>query len=297
MPLSQNDIGRAFEYGVAVAMSNHLPAELNTNLPLERAKDCFTKCSQREQEKIFKAATEVAAFLAAHDRHLSEQGFSVSVQTDQMGMKGDVRDILISNSNIELGVSAKNRHMAVKHSRLSEHINFGFEWFQVPCTTQYFDTIIPIFQELRARQNRGENWRDIPNKKELYYRPILQAFQTEMNVLFQSNPQQVANGLIRYLLGRFDFYKVIKENGSVSILSFNLDGKLGWGQRLPLPTNIIQIAPKPNSDTTLLMVFNRGWQISFRIHNASTQVEPSLKFDVAPIGFPSQMSRHVIHYI
>jgi hypothetical protein len=116
-----------------------------------------------------------------------------------------------------------------------------------------------------------------------------------MRLLFEAHPQQVANGIIHYLLGRFDFYKVIKENGTVSISSFNLGGSLGWGTRLPIPTNL-QITPKPDSDTTLLMVFNQGWQISFRIHNASSRVEPSLKFDVAPVGFPSRMSRHSIDY-
>ena len=31
---------------------------------------------------------------------------------------------------------------------------------------------------------------------------------------------------------------------------------------------------------------NNGWELSFRIHNASTLVEPSLKFDIQFIGMP-----------
>lgn len=34
------------------------------------------------------------------------------------------------------------------------------------------------------------------------------------------------------------------------------------------------------------MYLNNGWQLSFRIHNASSKVEPSLKFDVQFIGMP-----------
>lgn len=30
-----------------------------------------------------------------------------------------------------------------------------------------------------------------------------------------------------------------------------------------------------------------GWQFSFRIHNASIKVEPSLKFDVQILGIPT----------
>lgn len=298
MPLSQNDMGRAFEYGVAAAMAQRLPAQLIQSPQLIVAQVCFTNCSPREQEKIFNAATEVAAFLCAHDKNLTDSGYSVGIQADQTGQRGDVRDIILSNPDLEqeIGISAKNRHFAVKHSRLSEHIDFGAEWFGVPCSATYFQTVTPIFRELRSRQGSGELWRNIPNKKQLYYLPVLQAFQTEMNRLFQSNPQQVASGLMRYLLGRIDFYKVIKTNGTVSILSFNLNDTLGWGNRLPLPADIIRIAPKPNSETTIIMVFDRGWQISFRIHNASERVEPSLKFDIAPIGFPSNISSHSIDY-
>jgi HaeIII restriction endonuclease. len=126
--------------------------------------------------------------------------------------------------------------------------------------------------------------------------PVLQAFHTEMGNLFQHSPEQVARGLVQYLLGRYDFYKVIKENGNVSIMSFNIDGTLKWGSRIPLPTRIIEISMKPHSDTTLIMTFDHGWQISFRIHNASTKVEPSLKFDINIIGLPQVASRHVISY-
>jgi len=30
-----------------------------------------------------------------------------------------------------------------------------------------------------------------------------------------------------------------------------------------------------------------GWQFSFRIHNASTKVETSLKFDIQIVGMPT----------
>ena len=126
--------------------------------------------------------------------------------------------------------------------------------------------------------------------------PILQAFQSEMQNLFNTKPQEVAKGLVKYLLGKYDYYKVIKENGTVSIMSFNIDGTLKWGSKIPLPTSIINISQKPKSETTLFMYFDKGWQISFRIHNASTMVEPSLKFDINIVGLPSTLSRQVINY-
>jgi len=35
-----------------------------------------------------------------------------------------------------------------------------------------------------------------------------------MTNLYQRDPLQLANGILKYLLGAYDFYKIIKENGS-----------------------------------------------------------------------------------
>ncbi len=298
MSLSQNDTGRAFEYGIALSLSNCLPAPLQDGLLLQKAKRCFAACSQIEQQNIVAAAREVAAFLAAHDNRLADTGCSIYLQSDQLGQQGDVRDIVVRNTTLkaEVGVSAKNRHFAVKHSRLSGQIDFGFDWLGMHCSADYFRKDTPLFHKLRTRQQRGEKWRDIPNKKELYYIPLLEAFQTEMQALFKPQPMLAAKALVQYLLGKFDYYKVIKENGTVAIMSFNISGSLRWGSKLPIPTRIIEISPKPSSETTLIMTFDRGWQISFRIHNASTKVEPSLKFDINLVGLPQATSRHVIDY-
>ncbi|MFA7019808.1 MAG: HaeIII family restriction endonuclease [Sphaerochaetaceae bacterium] len=298
MILSQNDMGRAFEYSIAMTFQRYLPATIVNSLQMLKAKQCFETCSPSEQEKMVKASSEAVAFLVAHDDRLSEKGCLVSLQSDQMGTLGDVRDVIVHNSNIDqdLGISAKNRHWAVKHSRLSEHIDFGSEWFGIRCSAGYFHQVTPIFRELNSRRSHGEKWHDIPNKKQLYYMPILQAFQSEMQNLFNTKPQEVAKGLVKYLLGKYDYYKVIKENGTVSIMSFNIDGTLKWGSKIPLPTSIINISQKPKSETTLFMYFDKGWQISFRIHNASTMVEPSLKFDINIVGLPSTLSRQVINY-
>lgn len=298
MSLSQNDTGRAFEYGIALSLSNCLPAPIRAGRQIQKAKECFEACSQTEQQNIVAAAREVAAFLAAHDDRLSDTGCSIYLQSDQLGQQGDVRDVIVHNTtlNADIGISAKNRHVAIKHSRLSETINFGSDWLGVSCSDDYFHTISPIFQELRARQGRGERWRDITNKMQLYYIPVMQAFQTEMLALLAQQPKGTARALVQYLLGRFDYYKVIKKKGTVSVTSFNINGSLRWGSKVPMPTRIIEIALKPGSKTTLFMTFDKGWQISFRIHSACTLVEPSLKFDVNLIGLPEVASRHVIEY-
>ena len=141
-----------------------------------------------------------------------------------------------------------------------------------------------------------EKWRDIPDKVESYYLPLLKAFQAEMEQLFANNSTNIAKALVQYLLGKYDFYKIIKQNGDVSITSFNINNSLKWGRKIPMPTKIINIDTKPDSLNTLIMTFNNGWQLSFRIHNASTMVEPSLKFDINIVGIPSVIATNNIKY-
>ena len=56
-----------------------------------------------------------------------------------------------------------------------------------------------------------------------------------------------------------------------------------------MPTQFYHIGFKPESDNTIEVVCDEGWQISMRIHNASSRVEPSLKFDVQLVSFPSSL--------
>lgn len=56
--------------------------------------------------------------------------------------------------------------------------------------------------------------------------------------------------------------------------------------KLKLPNRLIEVVYQDNSKTTLLISLNEGWQISFRIHNASSKIEPSLKFDINLVSSP-----------
>lgn len=51
-----------------------------------------------------------------------------------------------------------------------------------------------------------------------------------------------------------------------------------------LPTRIVNLEFKPNSTNTVELYMDGGWQFSFRIHNAATNVETSLKFDIQIVG-------------
>ena len=234
------------------------------------------------------------------------------IQPDAAGIKGDVRDVICirKQNGWEMGFSCKHNHHAVKHSRLSDTIDFGKEWIGIPCSKEYFNTVVPLFTELRTLRDESKNaerpmlWEEIDNKAEKYYKPILEAFMKELKRIADEH-KDTPEGLIRYLLGRNDFYKVITDdkNRTTRIEAINIEGTLNSNSGtekpiakvpiLKMPTQFYHIGFKPNSDNTVEVVCDEGWQISMRIHNASSKVEPSLKFDVQLISLPSTVYAQV----
>lgn len=293
--VSQSDSGKAWEYGLARAFADQLPQStpLAKNWPHTRSQDAYYLLSAREKARINRAASESVDFLYAHDGRLEHTDY-VMMQSDQEGRYGDVRDVLVYTAKGIVGISAKHRHKALKHSRLSRTIDFGKDWYDTPCSQEYWQKVDPVFEELRRHHNKQMRWRNLnlsrSEKWGKYYVPVLEAFITETVKYAKPDP------LVRYLLGRYDFYKVMKENGSILLQSFNIRGTLKWGKKVRLPNRIIRFEMKPRSKTTAIMYLDEGWQLSFRIHSASSKVEPSLKFDVQLIGVPSSLSSHEIPY-
>lgn len=306
---SQTINGKAFEYALLLEfyerLKNLTSVSITKNEPYQNAKGCFDSFVEDEQDTFRITASAAINFLIDIEPRLSnsinEKDILVlEIVSDQAGQTGDVRDVLIIRSlqKWEIGISAKNNHRAVKHSRLSLNIDFGEKWLGVPCSQNYFAEIKPIFDmlaDLKAK-DKSTKWTSIENMHEVVYVPILNAFRKELLRLDKENPNIVAENLVQYLIGNEDFYKVIKGKKKVEIQAYNLNGSLNLPfesikpkakiPKLKLPTRLIEIVYQDNSTTTLLVSLNEGWQISFRIHNASSRVEPSLKFDINLVSAP-----------
>ena len=84
----------------------------------------------------------------------------LKIVSDLQGQSGDVRDVLAIRSlqKWEIGVSAKNNHRAVKHSRLSNDINFGEKWLGISSSDEYFEDIKPIFDSLAIEDAKFGNF-------------------------------------------------------------------------------------------------------------------------------------------
>ncbi|MBU1885695.1 HaeIII family restriction endonuclease, partial [Patescibacteria group bacterium] len=65
--------------------------------------------------------------------------------------------------------------------------------------------------------------------------------------------------------------------------------------KIPLPTEIIDIDFKEGSNTTIIVIMNNDWTLSFRIHNASSRVESSLKFDINLLKSPKKLFKNTLN--
>lgn len=165
----------------------------------------------------------------------------------------------------------------------------------------------PIFDDLTKKKQAGLNWRDLADKENGVYQPLLNAFRDELNRQNQQH-KDIPQKIVEHLLGKFDFYKIISvdKKETTEIQAYNLRGTLNrQGVRrkriiaVPqssLPSRIVSLDFKPDNKTTLELYLDNGWQFTFRIHNAASKIEPSLKFDIQLVGMPATIFSIACHW-
>lgn len=305
-------MGKAFEYACLNAIFEHLKNEQNIEIEnssaLHVAADYYKTVEKLKVAKMSLAADAAARAIVRLEPQLKypngNSPLYLSIQEDARGRLGDVRDVLCirKQNGWEIGISCKHNHFAVKHSRLSQTIDFGAQWFQRPCSEEYFSDIATLFNELSGLKSGGVLWRNINNKAERFYIPLLDAFSRELRRLDSAYAGEIASALIAYFLGRKDFYKIIaKDNNSTTLVQAYNFGSLNRPSGaakpqykvpiLKLPSKIYNISYKPRSNNTIIVTCDGGWAVSLRIHSASLVVEPSLKFDINLVGTPDLGSR------
>lgn len=311
-----NQQGRAYEFICLMTLHKEInkirKAEIETNSAYHAAEHAWNTLSDELQYILTQSADAAISTVFDMEPMITENGDDIlmlKIQTDSEGKKGDVRDIVICRKDVkwEIGLSLKHNHFAVKHSRLSSSLDFGNKWFDIPCSQKYWHEVKHIFDYLALQKSAGKKWNELPLKNKTVYIPLLQAFMDELNRSNISDPA-VPQRLVEYLLGRFDFYKIISIDTKriTRIQTFNLHGKLNHASKtikpkihIPiacLPTRIVSLEFKPNSTTTVELYMDKGWQFDFRIHNASKTAETSLKFDIQIVGMPAAIASIDCHW-
>lgn len=304
-----NDQGRAYEYAWIQVLHKEIAtfrkARIVENSSFAANEKAWANMDVEVQETFMNSANAAVNTILQLEPRMLESGddeLTLEFQKDNQGVKGDVRDIVIKRNDIEweVGLSIKHNHDAVKHSRLSHRLDFGSEWFDMPCSEEYWKAVTPIFDTLKKEKEKGTKWSEVENKSQKVYIPLLQAFVDEIKRANKKD-NTMPRKMIEYLIGVEDYYKVVSKDGKrlTMIHTFNMHGSLNKPAEnnvsaitvpiVKLPTRLVALEFKPDSDNTVEMYLDNGWQLSFRIHNASTKVEPSLKFDVQFISMPMEV--------
>ncbi|WP_120936882.1 HaeIII family restriction endonuclease [Helicobacter pylori] len=312
-----NNQGRAYEYAWCLALEQKLSVFKKVIVDKQNGFNaCYRAYESLEkslQERYLESAKQGVLLLLDCEPLLSEvigssqNGITLSLQKDKLGEMGDIRDILIYFDRFCIGLSIKHNHDALKHSRLSKDLDFGKKWLGVGVSQNYKDTIKPLFERLENAKKEGMLWRDFPNKEQEIYAPLLQAFKKEVLRIDENEKNKVPQKMVEYLLGKYDFYKAIllEREQKTKLEAYHFNNTLNRSVKnkpkriIPLsklPTRMIYFDFKPKSFNTLELVLNEGWSFSLRIHNASSRVEPSLKFDIKLLSKPESVAVFIVGF-
>lgn len=291
-----------------IAISKIRTCEIIKNSSYEAAKHAWGLLDNTQKMLYKLSANSTIDTIFSLEPNIVEQDddvLNLYIQSDEHGETADVRDIIIERRNRsfawKIGLSIKHNHMAVKHSRLAKSLDFGTKWYGVGCSKTYWKETEPVFAFLEREKKKGTYFRDLASKEDMVYVPLLNAFMKEIKKQTERD-KATARRLVEYLLGKYDFYKVISldEKRLTTIQSFNMYGTLNLPSkktkpslkvhRIKLPRTIVYMGLKQGSKTTVIMCFDGGWQFSFRIHSAKSTVEPSLKFDIQIVGMPAEVN-------
>ena len=168
----QMTTGKSFEYALLIQFEEKLKEKTNLevikNSSFQIARGCFKNVSKGEKNDYLLSASFAVNFLMDIEPRLSndigkDDILQLEILSDDHGKLGDVRDVLAIRllQKWEIGVSAKNNHQAVKHSRLSANIDFGEKWLGSKSSKEFFSTITPIFKKLekiRKKSKAKKKW-------------------------------------------------------------------------------------------------------------------------------------------
>ncbi|NHB26219.1 HaeIII family restriction endonuclease [Helicobacter pylori] len=312
-----NNQGRAYEYAWCLALEQKLSVFKKVIVDKQNGFNaCYRAYESLEkslQDRYLESAKQGVLLLLDCEPLLSEviessqNEITLSLQKDKLGEIGDIRDILIYFDRFCIGLSIKHNHDALKHSRLSKDLDFGKKWLGVGVSQNYKDTIKTLFERLENAKKEGMLWRDFPNKEQEIYAPLLQAFKKEVLRIDENKKNKVPQKMVEYLLGKYDFYKAIllEREQKTKLETYHFNNTLNRSVKnkpkriIPLsklPTRMIYFDFKPKSFNTLELVLDEGWSFSLRIHNASSRVEPSLKFDIKLLSKPESVAVFIVGF-
>ena len=246
-------------------------------------------------EKLAKQAAQATAMQMVEVEPLlgnADSNETVTFFFDSLHSKdGDRRDLILqSDKGWEVGFFLDK--MFSRHFRITVNsiYDFGDLWFSTPVSNEYKLRIESLMQPLV--EHAGERWEEIypdsANRSSLFFIPILNAFVEELVTLIKNTPEG-PKLLIQQFFGDQDYYQLnlARNENLLKIQSYNLYKTLNTDlcPDMKFPSRLVDAGRKESSSrrisgNTVRFVFDEGWVVNMRLHQASPIIEPNLKMDV-----------------
>lgn len=200
---------------------------------------------------------------------------------DEAKKKGDVTDIRIFAGKEVINLSIKHGHMALKHQRpptTALRCGYAKGCKQDTAFRKEYKAIIDNFLILsKELVPTAKKFSELlqADKDFIFdnlYLPICKLVAKAINELCIGKDKTQA--LFGFLVGTTSFYKVIDHDDKVCILDFN---------SIELPDKVVA---NMEGKSYIYLDFSNGWELSLRLHTASSRLGGSLKFDTQPRELP-----------
>lgn len=293
--------GRSFEaitfYNLASEIKSHsLPCTITERAYESHLKDCesFNLLSQESDAKSKKLYNDyikhshlIIDWVFKQFNLYDSTSILIDKLPDKAGEFGDITDIrIIKNKNCIINLSLKNNSDSIKHSRITQlptWVGFAKDSNEF---SSYSNQLNSIWNEIKnevATYNSSSSikiskFNQLDNIRKNYKEDsILNPFYNLIESFFSDycTSSDQCNMLFRYLVGIYDFYKIINRPKCFDIFSFI---------NISSPTNV---SFARTSNDYLLLSFNNGWDLSIRLHNGDNKLSPSLKCDVKIYNSPN----------
>lgn len=300
----QTITGKAFEYACLIAFKSKIDECSSSEVIIEEsdqlhtARDAYEGLSETVKLNYDLAAKTAVKLIFPLEPKLEngDDTIMLTLLSDANGVNGDVRDLVCIriSEEWEIGISCKHNHEALKHPRITQSCDFGSDWVGYKCSDDFINKMHTVLNPLDG----SKLWREIDNKFDNFYIPILKNYMSEITLLCKEH-EDVPAKLLEYFFGTNDFYKVISQEKErqTKVMGFNLNGTMNKAsgeikpiykvKKLHMPTRLIETRLKNEKQASIILTFDGGWEITMRIHNKDKEAKiTSLAWDVKLTGMP-----------
>lgn len=150
--------------------------------------------------------------------------------------------------------------------------DFGEKLYDIPCSDTYWKTVVPIFEKLEKFQS--SSWKDLKDKEETIYTPLIEAFLKELKVAFSKK------GTVEKFFTSLEIKKMYKKELTT------LGVPIEFISHLQYPTRFVDYVTF--LDKGFFDLFFDRWSLRFTIQHVFVNVRPCLKLKVSLVGVPWQ---------